>query len=150
MSGGGLAGFANGALLGSITGAISGAVAASGLGVGWQMCINAVLNIGNYMTSQAISGGEITLGGLFVNAGLGAFLGFVGRHGWTNAAMGGKLLLQDVAMNMSKNFLQHTVAYLGKKFFVEFVSANILAGLANGGYSWLTNIFNKEGSFFGL
>lgn len=42
------------------------------------------------------------------------------------------------------------ISYWGKKFFVEFVSANILAGLANGGYSWLTNIFNKEGSFFGL
>jgi len=39
---------------------------------------------------------------------------------FAGAAMGGKLLLQDVAMNISKNFLQHTVAYLGKEFFVRF------------------------------
>ena len=64
--------------------------------------------------------------------------------------MGGKLLLQDVAMNMSKNFLQHTIAYLGKEFFINFGFANILVGLASGGYSLLTNIFNKKGAFFGL
>ena len=64
--------------------------------------------------------------------------------------MGGKLLLQDVAMNIGKNFLQHTITYLGKEFFINLGFANILAGLASGGYSLLANIFNKEGAFFGL
>ena len=33
---------------------------------------------------------ELFVAGLVVSAGLGAFLGFVGGHGWTSAAMGGK------------------------------------------------------------
>ena len=77
-------------------------------------------------------------------------LGFVGEDGWISAAMGRKLLLQDVAMNISKNFLQHTVAYFCKEFFVRFGIANVFAGFVSGGYSWLSNIFNKEGAFFGF
>ena len=150
VSGGGLAGFADGALFGTVTGAISGAVAASGLGVGWQMGINAGLNAGNYVVTQAISGGKITLGGLAISAGLGATLGLSGGHGWTSAAMGGKLLLADVAMNMSKNFLQHSITYLSKEFLVRFFAANATIGALSGGYSYLSNTFNKTGAFYGI
>ena len=150
VSGGGLAGFANGALMGTITGAISGAVAASPLGVWGQVAVNAFLSAGNYWVGQKISGDEVTIGGLIVSAGIGAFLGALGGPGWTSTAMAGETFMADIAMNMGKNFLQHSAVYLSKGFLVKFFSANAGTGVLSGLYNMFGNYFNKRGNFFGF
>ena len=132
VSGGGLAGFANGALLGTVTGAISGAVGAWTGNIAVQMGVNAILSAGSYMAGQAISGEKITWGGLLLNAGLGAGIGFFAGPGWNSVAMGSKLLLKDVALNISKNFLRHTITFLGIPGIIKLFSVNVIAGLVSG------------------
>ena len=82
VSGGNIHDFANAFLMSTATGAISGAVAASPLGVGAQMGINAALGAANYAGTQLLSGGNTTLGGLIANAVIGAFCGKIGQSGW--------------------------------------------------------------------
>jgi len=149
-SGGGLAGFANGALAGTITGAISGAFAASPLGLGWQIGINAIIGAGNYSLNQVFSGSKLTLGGLIAGALTGAIMGWLGGAGWLHGSVG-QLLKSDVLFNLSKNFISNALGYLGKEFLTKFIVATVTTNIAGGIYGYLENTFlNKEGKFFGF
>lgn len=82
-----------------------------------------------------MAGEKITLDGVAVSVGLGAAVGYVGGSGWTSVAMGGKLLLQDVALNVEKNFLQFVAMYIPRRDMVKSFMANIFAGVLGGIYS---------------
>ena len=146
VSGGGWAGFANGALLGSITGAISGAFAASSFGVGAQIGINAALGSLNYAGTQLLSGGNVTLGGLVINAGIGALCGLIGQGGW----MQSQTTSAFVAF-AGKNALKHVVGMVGTKTLLRMtLPVFILGGVGGGIYGRLSSYFNPNGNFIGF
>lgn len=133
-----------------ITGAVSGAIAASPLGIGWQIGLNAVIGAGNYALNQLLSGAKLTLGGLVAGAITGAIMGAVGGDGWFHGTTG-QLLKNDILLNLSKNFFVHAFEYLGKEFLIKFAIATAVTGFAGGFYGYLESAYlNKEGNFFGF
>ena len=146
VSGGDIHDFANAFLMSTATGAISGAVAASPLGVGAQIGINAALGAGNYVGTQLLSGGNITLGGLVVNAVIGALCGWIGQSGW----MQGQTTSAFVAF-AGKNALKHVVGMVGTETLLRMtLPAFILGGVGGGIYGRLSSHFNPNGNFIGI
>ena len=72
-------GFANGALSGTITGAISGAIAASPIGRGGQVLLNAILSAGEYVVT---AGQDFNWGDFAISLGAGIVAGYVGKRGY--------------------------------------------------------------------
>lgn len=146
VSGGNIHDFANAFLMGTATGAISGAVAASPLGVGAQMAINAALGAANYMGVQLLSGGRITLGGLLVNIGIGAVCGWIGQSGWMQ-----ELPVTLFAAFGVKNALKHVVLLVGKETLLRMtLPAFALGGVGGGIYGRISEYFNPNGNFIGV
>ena len=120
VAGDGLKGFANGAL--------SGAIAASPLKAGGQIIANIVCNVGNYALNQALSGSNITLGGLITSTVLGATLGIIGGPGW----LSGKSIV-------------------GLKSILKTAVSTFVIGIFGGGvYARISKYFNPEGNFIGV
>ena len=146
ISGGNIHDFANAFLMSTTTGAISGAVAASPLGVGAQIGINAALGAFNYAGTQLLSGGNITLGGLLVNTGVGAICGWIGQSGW----MQGQTTSAFVTF-AGKNALKHIVYMVGTETLLRIaLPALILGGVGGGIYGRLSSQFNPNGNFIGI
>ena len=146
VSGGDIHDFANAFLMSTAAGAISGAVAASPLGVGAQIGINAALGAVNYAGTQLLNGGNITLGGLLVNAGIGALCGWIGRSGW----MQGQTTSAFVAF-AGKNALKHVVGMVETETLLRMtLPASILGGVGGGIYGRLSSQFNPNGNFIGI
>ena len=120
------ANWGNAVLVGTIVGGISGALSAvPGIGLLGQIGINAVLGMGNYAVTNAISGKPITAGGLAMSFVLGAVGGLIGGPG--SASMPGL-----------------------KEIFFEGVNAIVVGGAADGGYSVLIgDRYNPNGNFWG-
>ena len=146
VSGGNIHDFANAFLMSTAAGAISGAVAASPLGVGAQIGINAALGAVNYAGTQLLNGGNITLGGLLVNAGIGALCGWIGQSGW----MQGQTTSAFVAF-AGKNALKYVVGMVGTETLLRMtLPASILGGVGGGIYGRLSSQFNPNGNFIGI
>ena len=146
VSGGDIHDFANAFLMSTASGAISGAVAASPLGTGAQMAINAALSAANYAGTQLLSGNKITLGGLVINAGFGAICGKIGQKGWmqseaTNAFIGFS----------GKNAMYDVIHMVGEKSLRRMILPTIAFGGAGGGiYGRISSRFNPNGNFIGI
>lgn len=137
--------FSSAFLMSTSTGAISGAIAASPLGVGAQVIINATLGALNYTCTQLLSDGRITLGGLVINAGIGALCGWIGQSGW----------MQDLpaalfAESSIKNALKNIMLIAGKEALLKMIIPVIILGGAGGIYGRLSSSFNPNGNFIGI
>ena len=146
VSGGSIHDFANSFLVGTITGAISGAVAASNLGVGWQVAINSILGVANYVANQKLSGNDITLGGIVFNAIVGGVCGYIGGSGWIQ----GQKTSAFIAFS-GKNALKHVIPMVGLESILKMIiPAFVLSGIGGGIYGKLSAQYNKQGEFFGI
>ena len=146
LSGGDIHDFANAFLMSTATGALSGAVAASTLDVGAQIAINATLGAINYAGTQDLSGNQITLGGLLVNAGIGAICGGIGQSGWMQ-----ELPSALFATASLKNALKYVGALAGKESLIRMTLPTfILGGVGGGLYGRISEYFNPNGNFIGI
>ena len=146
VSGGDINDFANAFLMGTATGAISGAAAASPLKVGYQIGINAILGAVNYVGNQGLSGNKITLGGLIINAGIGALCGWIGQNGW----MCDQGALTFIAFS-GKNALKYVGCMVGAETLIRMtLPAFVLGGLGGGIYGRISSYFNPNGDFIGI
>ncbi len=146
VSGGDIHDFANAFLMSTSTGAISGAFAASQFGVFAQMGVNALLGAANYAGTQGLSGDKITLGGLIVNAGIGAVCGLIGKGGW----------MQDIpaalfAGTSVKNALKYVGILAGKEALLRMTLPSFFIGGIGGGiYGRISKYYNPFGDFIGI
>ncbi len=146
VSGGDVHDFANTFLMSTATGAISGAVAASPLRVGAQIGINAVLGLVNYFGTQKLSGGDVTLGGLIINAAIGALGGLIGQNGW----MQGQKTSAFIAF-AGENALKHVFSMVGVESLLRMVIPPVILGGTGGGiYDRFNELFNSNGDFAGI
>ena len=145
VSGGDIHDFSNSFLMGTAVGAISGAVAASPLRVGAQIGINAVLGAANYYGTQKLSGGDVTLGGLIVNAGFGAVCGWIGQNGWLYGQP-----TSAIATFWGKNALKHVVGMVGTETLLRMTLPVIAFGGVGGIYGRISSHFNTNGNFIGI
>ena len=146
VSGGDIHDFANAFLMSTAMGALSGAAAASPLGVGAQIGINAVLGAANYAGTQGLSGNKVTLGGLIINAGIGAACGWIGQSGW----------MKDLPAALfaglgAKNALKHVVMIAGKESLLRMtLPAFFVGGVGGGIYGRISEYCNPYGNFIGI
>ena len=146
VSGGDFDDFANSFLMGTATGAVSGAVAASPLGVGGQMVAHSALSVVNYVGTQELSNEKITLGGLIVNASIGAICGKIGQSGW----MQGQTTSAFVAF-AGKNALKHVASMIGTESLLRMTLPSFFIGGVGGGvYGRISSYFNSHKSFVGI
>ena len=108
-----------------------------------------LLNVSNYAVTTAISGGNITLGGLLFSSITGAIAGAVGGSGLMN----GNTMASAAAAFGAKNFFKTIGANFWTKGF-EIVARNsinafVVGGALNGGYSRLSYWLNPQGKFLG-
>ena len=119
-------GFANGALSGTITGAISGAIAASPIGRGGQVLLNAILSAGEYVVT---AGQDFNWGDFAISLGTGIVAGFVGKDGFffSKNQVLKQVFNRKVIMNGGK-FLGALFPSIMKSGFVGTVGNIIKAG----------------------
>lgn len=133
--------------MGTIAGGISGAIAASPLNIGWQRGLTVLLNVSNYAVTTAISGGNITLGGLLFSSITGAIAGAVGGSGLMN----GNTMASAPAAFGAKNFFKTIGANFWKKSFDivvrNSINAFIIGGALNGAYSRFSYWLNPQSQF---
>ena len=65
----------------AISGAISGAIAATNIGLGASIGVNAALGGGTYVAEQAVKGEKVTFEGVVVSTASGALSGLIGGKG---------------------------------------------------------------------
>ena len=100
----------------------------------------------NYAGTQLLNGNNITLGGLIVNAGIGALCGWIGQSGW----MQGQTTSAFVAF-AGKNALKHVIGMVGTETLLRMtLPAFILGGVGGGIYGRLSSYFNSNGNFIGI
>ena len=141
--------FGNSFLMSTAFGGVSGAIAASPLNIGWQMGLNAVLNVSSYAVTTTINGGNITLGGLLFSSATGVITGIVGGSGLMN----GNTMASAAAAFGAKNFFRTIGANFWKKGFDiavrNSINAFIIGGALNGAYSQFSYWLNPQGQFVG-
>ena len=146
ISGGDIHDFGNAFLMGTATGAASGAVAASPLGTWWQAGINAAISMTSYAGTQALSGNNITLGGLVTSGVFGFACGFIGQNGWMQEWKTCSFITFG-----GRNALKHVVSMVGTETLLRMtLPAFAIGGIEGGIYGRISEFFNPEGSFFGI
>ena len=126
-------GFSSGMLSGTITGSISGAVAASPLGLGGQIAVNAALNGGDYLVNAAINQEEFSALDFGISIFSGAAAGWAGGSGLMNLGKSGlttatrTFLEKGVLKNnvLLKSLKIKELAKVGFKTFTKYLVPNL-------------------------
>ena len=113
------------ALVDGLSGAISGALAVTGIGFWASVGANAVLGGVTYTAEQVVTGGEITMGGVFCSTLAGGFDGMIGGEGinakelrrtWKSAT---KAMERETRRANAEYAAKQTARYAAKKAAVK-------------------------------
>ena len=129
-------GFANGMLSGTVTGAISGAVAASPIGVGGQIAVNAAISGGEYLINSAINNNFNS-----VDFGISVFFGGLGGFLGGNGLLTGINGLKTAGNRVLKMLRIRELSKLSGQIFIEYLLPNLIGTSANAAGTFFKNIY---------
>jgi len=126
-------------LVSATIGLASGAVAGSGADLLAAVGVNASLGSLNYAVTQLVNDQQITVTGLAINTGIGAFAGFIGGPGILSGKVGQEVANIDLTEALTKALglkSGQEIAKMGKnKVIIAAVKTNTIRTVGAAGWS---------------
>lgn len=123
-------------LSGTVTGAISGAVAASPIGVGGQIAVNAAISGGEYLINSAINNNFNSVD-FVISVFFGGLGGFLGGNGLLTGING----LKTAGNRVLKMLRIRELSKLSGQIFIEYLLPNLIGTSANAAGTFFKNIY---------